>query len=98
VTFDRVRENMRKSRSTEMVTLLNRSINQTLSRTILTGGTTILASLALLIYGGDVIRGFAFVMSVGVVVGTYSSIYIASPFALLWEEWFGSGGRVRRRK
>jgi len=98
VTFDRVRENMRKSRSTEMVTLLNRSINQTLSRTILTGGTTILASLALLIYGGDVIRGFAFVMTVGVVVGTYSSIYIASPFALLWEEWFGSGGRARRRK
>ncbi len=97
VTFDRVRENMRKGRSLEMVALLNRSINQTLSRTILTGGTTILVSLCLLIYGGDVIRGFAFVMAIGVVVGTYSSIYIASPFALLWEEWFGKNGRFRKR-
>ncbi len=98
VTFDRVRENMRRSRSTPMVELLNRSINQTLSRTILTGGTTILASGCLLIFGGDVIRGFAFVMTIGVVVGTYSSIYIASPFALLWEEWFGPGGRFRNKK
>jgi preprotein translocase subunit SecF len=97
VTFDRVRENLRRSRSTPMVELLNRSINQTLSRTILTGGTTILASGCLLIFGGDVIRGFAFVMTIGVVVGTYSSIYIASPFALLWEEWFGPGGRFRKK-
>jgi len=96
VTFDRVRENLRKSRSLDMVTLLNRSINQTLSRTILTGGTTILASGALFLYGGDVIRGFAFVMMIGVVVGTYSSIYIASPFALLWEQMFGSSGKLRR--
>jgi len=96
VTFDRVRENLRRNRSQELVAVLNRSINQTLSRTILTGGTTILASLALLIFGGDVIRGFAFVMTVGVIVGTYSSIYIASPFALLWEQWFGAGGRQRK--
>jgi preprotein translocase subunit SecF len=96
VTFDRVRENLRKSRSLDTVTLLNKSINQTLSRTLLTGGTTLLASMALLIYGGDVIRGFAFVMSIGVLIGTYSSIYIASPFALLWEEWFGPRGRFRR--
>ena len=97
VTFDRVRENLRKNRSQEMVALLNRSINQTLSRTILTGGTTLLAALCLYLFGGDVIRGFAFVMVVGVIVGTYSSIYIASPFALLWEEWFGPGGRFRGR-
>jgi len=95
VTFDRVRENLRKSRNQDMVTLLNRSINQTLSRTILTGGTTLLAALCLYFFGGDVIRGFAFVMAVGVVVGTYSSVYIASPFALLWEELFGPGGRLR---
>jgi len=97
VTFDRVRENMRRSRSMELTALLNKSINQTLSRTILTGGTTILASGSLLAFGGDVIRGFAFVMTVGVVVGTYSSIYIASPFALLWEQWFGAGRRERKK-
>ena len=96
VTFDRVRENLRKSRSVDTLTLLNKSINQTLSRTILTGGTTILVSLVLYFYGGDVIRGFAFVMFVGVIVGTYSSIFIASPFALLWERWFGMGGRFGR--
>ncbi len=60
-----------------------------LSRTLLTGGTTIFASLMLFLFGGDVIKGFAFIMLVGIIVGTYSSIYIASPFALLWEEWFG---------
>lgn len=97
VTFDRVRENLRKRRSLDSVTLLNRSINQTLSRTILTGGTTLVAAGALYFFGGDVIRGFAFVMSVGVIVGTYSSIYIASPFALLWEQWFsGRRGEARR--
>jgi preprotein translocase subunit SecF len=96
VTFDRVRENLRKSRSQDTLTLLNRSINQTLSRTILTGGTTILVSIVLFVWGGDVIRGFAFVMMVGVVVGTYSSIFIASPFALLWEKLFGAGGRFGR--
>ena len=81
-----------------MVELFNKSINQTLSRTILTGGTTIAASLMLYLFGGDVIRGFAFVMTVGVVVGTYSSIYSASPFALLWETWFGPQGRLRQGK
>ena len=95
VTFDRVRENMRKHRSGDLLELLNRSINQTLSRTLLTGGTTILVSLCLFFMGGDVIKGFAFVMTVGVIVGTYSSIYIASPFALYWETWFGAQGRFR---
>jgi preprotein translocase subunit SecF len=80
-----------------MVRVLNTAINQTLSRTLLTGGTVILASLALLIFGGEVIRGMAFIMTVGVVVGTYSSIYIASPFALYWEQWFGARGKLRDR-
>jgi preprotein translocase subunit SecF len=97
VTFDRVRENMRRGRSHDMVRVLNTAINQTLSRTLLTGGTVILASLALLIFGGEVIRGMAFIMTVGVVVGTYSSIYIASPFALYWEQWFGARGKLRDR-
>ncbi len=95
VIFDRVRENMRKNRRKPMIETLNESINQTLSRTILTGGSTLLALLALLIWGGDVIRGFAFVMFVGILVGTYSSIYVASPFTLLWEQYFGSKGRIR---
>jgi preprotein translocase subunit SecF len=96
VVFDRVRENMRKSRREPLFDIMNRSVNQTLSRTILTSGTTFLATLSLLVFGGDVIRGFAFVMTVGVIVGTYSSIYIASPFALLWERIFGSESRSRR--
>jgi preprotein translocase subunit SecF len=89
VIFDRIRENMRKSRRKPLLEIMNESINQTLSRTILTGGSTLLALAALLALGGDVIRGFAFVMAVGILVGTYSSIYVASPFALLWEQIFG---------
>jgi preprotein translocase subunit SecF len=95
VIFDRIRENMRKHRREPLLEVMNRSINETLSRTILTGGTTLLAVLSLLIFGGEVIRGFAFVMFVGILVGTYSSIYVASPFALLWEQLFGPQGRIR---
>lgn len=90
VIFDRIRENMRKTRRKPLIEIMNESINQTLSRTLLTGGSTLLALAALLWLGGDVIRGFAFVMLVGILVGTYSSIYVASPFALLWERYFGS--------
>ena len=86
VIFDRVRENIRLTRREPLLAVINRSINQTLSRTILTSGTTLLATGALLFFGGDVLRGFAFVLSVGIIVGTYSSIYVASPFAVLWEE------------
>lgn len=98
VTFDRVRENMRKSRGGDLLTLINRSLNEMLSRTLLTGATTILASMMLWLFGGEAIRGFAFIILIGIVVGTYSSIYIASPFAILWEEWFGPGGRFNRGK
>ena len=90
VIFDRIRENMRKNRRKPLIETMNESINQTLSRTLLTGGSTLLALAALLWLGGDVIRGFAFVMLVGILVGTYSSIYVASPFALLWEQYVGS--------
>ena len=93
VIFDRMRENMRKSRRKPLIEVMNDSINQTLSRTIMTSGLTFLSVLSLLILGGDVLRGFAFVMTVGIIVGTYSSIYVASPFALLWESLFGVGGR-----
>jgi preprotein translocase SecF subunit len=98
VIFDRVREQMRKNRRKPLIEIMNESINQTLSRTILTGGCTLLVLLSLLFWGGDVIRGFAFVMFVGIVVGTYSSIFIASAFTLLWEQLFGVQGRWRKGK
>jgi len=96
VIFDRVRENMRRARREPLTDTLNKSINQTLSRTILTSGTTLLAVGALFVLGGDVLRGFSFVLSVGVIVGTYSSVYVASPFAVLWEYLFGSEAKSRR--
>ncbi len=97
VIFDRMRENMRKSRRKPLIEVMNDSINQTLSRTIMTSGLTFLSVVALLILGGDVLRGFAFVMTVGIIVGTYSSIYVASPFALLWESSSESAGAGARR-
>ena len=95
VVFDRVRENLRRNRREPLVQTMNRSLNQTLSRTVLTSGTTLLAVGSLLFLGGEVLRGFAFIITVGVIVGTYSSIYVASPFALLWEQWFGRDSKRR---
>ena len=85
VVFDRVRETMRKTRRQGFERLLNDAINETLSRTLLTGTTTLAAMGSLLAFGGEALRGFAFVMVVGVVVGTYSSIWVASSFTLLWQ-------------
>ncbi len=97
VIFDRIRENMRKNRRKPLLEVMNESINQTLSRTIMTSGLTMLTVAALLFLGGPVLRGFAFVMTIGIIVGTYSSIYVASPFALLWEQYFGAGGRLSQK-
>ncbi|WP_417267220.1 protein translocase subunit SecD [Celeribacter baekdonensis] len=83
VVFDRVRENLRKYKKLELGGVLNLSINETLSRTIMTSGTTLVALIALLVLGGDVIRGFVFAMTLGVVVGTWSSVFVASNI-LLW--------------
>jgi preprotein translocase subunit SecF len=83
VIYDRIRENMRRYKKMPTDELLNISINETLSRTILTASTTLLASLALFLFGGEVIRGFSGAMVFGVIVGTYSSIYISAP-ALLY--------------
>ena len=96
VVFDRVRENLMRSRSKPLVDVMNLSINQMLSRTILTSSTTLLAIGSLLFLGGEVLRGFSFIMTIGVLAGTYSSIYIASPFALLWEDLFGRAARAKR--
>ena len=83
VVFDRVRENMRFMRRGPLDQVVNTSVNQTLSRTIITAGTTFLAVLALFIFGGEVLRGFAFTMLVGIISGTYSTIFIASAIAII---------------
>ena len=83
VVFDRVRENLRKYKKKPLSEVLNISINETLSRTMMTSVTTLLALLALFVLGGDVIRGFVFAMIWGVIVGTYSSVFVASTI-LLW--------------
>lgn len=89
IVYDRIRENLASHTKQDLVSVLNLSVNQTLSRTILTSGTTFLAVLALLILGGEVIRPFALAMVIGIVVGTYSSIYIAAPMLLWLERRFG---------
>jgi len=91
VVFDRIRENVRLNKREDLYTLVNRSINQTLSRTILTSGLTFLAVLSLFLFGGEVIHGFALVLVVGVIIGTYSSIAIASPVLVFWQQ---RGGRL----
>ena len=94
IIFDRVRENLHKYRRDDFVSILNRSINQTLPRSILTHGTTLATLLALAIFGGDVIRPFSLVMFFGVFTGTFSSIFIAAPVLLLIEQkWPGADAR-----
>ncbi len=89
IVFDRIRENLKKPKKEPFSILVNRSINETLSRTVLTSSTTLFVVLALFLLGGKVIHDFAFAMLVGITVGTYSSIFVASPILLIWEEEFG---------
>ena len=101
IVFDRIRENLRTGKRRDFSEVVNSSINQTLSRTILTSGTTIAVVTALFILGGGVIHDFAFALIVGVVVGTYSSIFVASPGLIAWEARFArarTGVATRRRK
>ena len=91
IIYDRIRENMELHTSVDLPVVLNQSVNQTLSRTILTSGTTLAALLALYFLGGPVIQPFAFAMILGVLVGTYSSIYIAAPVFLWLERNYGGG-------
>jgi preprotein translocase SecF subunit len=90
IVYDRIREMMSVHTAQDLPDVINRSVNQTLSRTILTSSTTMLTVLALLLLGGPVIRPFAAVMAIGILVGTYSSIYIAAPIMLLLERRFGA--------
>ena len=91
VIFDRIRENLRLMRREPFATIVNRSINQTLSRTILTSGLTFLTVLVLFLMGGQVLRSFSFALVVGILVGTYSSFGIAAPLVVAWNQLERSG-------
>ncbi|HKD64031.1 MAG TPA: protein translocase subunit SecF [Candidatus Acidoferrales bacterium] len=94
VIFDRVRENLRLMRREPFAAIVNKSINQTLSRTILTSGLTFMTVVVLYLMGGEVLRAFAFAMVVGVVVGTYSSFGIAAPIVVVWNKYRGQGAAI----
>jgi preprotein translocase subunit SecF len=94
VVFDRIRENLRLSRREALADVVNRSINQTLSRTVLTSGLTFLTVLSLYIFGGPVLRGFSFALVVGILIGTYSSIAVAAPMLVSWQEWRAGKGKA----
>ncbi len=87
VVYDRIRENQRTPKKEPLETVINRSINQTLSRTVLTSGATMLVVVALFFLGGEVLNTFALTLIIGIVIGTYSSIYVASPIVVIWKQW-----------
>jgi preprotein translocase subunit SecF len=98
VIFDRVRENLRSKRRDSLEKVVNESVNQTLSRTIITAGTTFLAVLALYLFGGEVLEGFAFTMLVGIISGTYSTVFIAAAIAIILGNRQGGGRPQSSRK
>ncbi len=93
VVFDRIRENLRITRRESLSDVVNRSINQTLSRTVLTSGLTFLTVLALYIFGGKVLSGFSFALVIGILIGTYSSIAVAAPMLVAYQDWRTSKGK-----
>ena len=93
VVFDRIRENIKLLRRERLADIVNKSINQTLSRTILTAGLTFLTVLALFLFGGEVLRGFSFALVIGILIGTYSSIAIAAPVLVAYQEWRTERGK-----
>jgi preprotein translocase subunit SecF len=93
VIFDRIRENLKILRREPLESLINRSVNQTLSRTIMTSGLTFLTVIALFLFGGPVLHGFSFALVVGIIIGTYSSVFVASPIVLFWHNFTDSRKR-----
>jgi preprotein translocase subunit SecF len=93
VVFDRIRENLKLMRREKLSEIVNRSINQTLSRTILTAGLTFLTVLALYLFGGEVLHGFSFALVIGILIGTYSSIAIAAPILVAYQDWRSGRGK-----
>lgn len=93
VVFDRIRENLASSRRETLSSVVNRSINQTLSRTVLTSGLTFLTVLSLYLFGGEVLHGFSFALVVGILIGTYSSIAVAAPMLVAYQDWRAARGK-----
>jgi preprotein translocase subunit SecF len=93
VVFDRIRENIKLLRREKLADIVNKSINQTLSRTILTAGLTFLTVLALYLFGGEVLHGFSFALVIGILIGTYSSIAIAAPILVAYQDWKSGRGK-----
>ena len=93
VVFDRIRENLQTMRRSTLSEVVNRSINQTLSRTILTSGLTFLTVLSLFIFGGEVLHGFSLALVIGILIGTYSSIAVAAPMLVAWTDWRAANGK-----
>jgi preprotein translocase subunit SecF len=93
VVFDRIRENVKLLRRDRLADIVNKSINQTLSRTILTAGLTFLTVLALFLFGGEVLHNFSLALVIGILIGTYSSIAIAAPILVAYQEWRGERGK-----
>jgi preprotein translocase subunit SecF len=93
VVFDRIRENIKLLRRDKLADIVNKSINQTLSRTILTAGLTFLTVLALFLFGGEVLKGFSFALVIGILIGTYSSIAIAAPILVAYQDWRAGRGK-----
>jgi preprotein translocase subunit SecF len=95
VVFDRIRENIKLMRRERLTDIVNKSINQTLSRTVLTSGLTFLTVLALFMFGGEVLHGFSFALVIGIIIGTYSSIFIAAPMLVAYQDWRERSGKGR---
>lgn len=94
VVFDRIRENLAMSRRESLSDVVNRSINQTLSRTVLTSGLTFLTVMSLYLFGGEVLHGFSFALVVGILIGTYSSIAVAAPMLVAYQDWRAKRGKA----
>jgi len=94
VVFDRIRENLAMSRREPLADLVNRSINQTLSRTVLSSGLTFLTVMSLFVFGGEVLHGFSFALVVGILIGTYSSIAVAAPMLVAWQDYRARQGKA----
>lgn len=94
VIFDRVRENIRGMRRDRLYDIVNKSVNQTMGRTVITAGTALLSAVALFLFGGEVLHGFAFTMIVGIVTGTYSSVFIAAAIAVIWQSRAKTAGKM----
>jgi len=96
VIFDRIRENLKISRREPLEAVMNRAVNQTLSRTVMTSGLTFLTVIALFLFGGPVLHGFSFALVCGIIVGTYSSVFVASPIVLFWHNYTDRNKNVRK--